>query len=483
MEILFVASELAPLSKSGGLGDVAGALPAALAARGHAVSVVSPRYGGIDAARHGFEPVHRAIRVRGEQTTLQVRRRGGLSLFLVEHEHFYGSRRGLYNDHHHEYGDNAERFAYLCRAALEVPAAFGLKPRVLHLNDWQTGLAAWLLRHEHAEDPVLQGVRSVFTIHNLAYQGTFPKEQLPALGLPWEVFRFDAMEFHDRLNFLKAGLVFADAITTVSPTYAAEIRTAEGGEGLDGLLRHRAGELHGILNGIDHHEWDPAADPHLPAHFDLHELAGKQACKSALQEEVGLPVRPDLPLVAMVGRLADQKGMDLVLAALPELLRRDLQVVLLGSGRRDWEEAFARAAREHPQRLAARLGFDEGLAHRIEAGADVFLMPSRFEPCGLNQLYSLRYGTVPVVRRVGGLADTVQDFDGWKQGTGFVFNDYDPRAMLAGLRRATETFRDQRAWTAIMKRGMAQDFSWGRSAARYEALYEGLLDRAPGPGR
>ena len=475
MEILFVASELAPLSKSGGLGDVAAALPAALAARGHAVSVVSPRYGSIDPARHGFEAVHRAIRVRGEPASLWVRRRGGLAHYLVEHEHYFGSRRGLYGDQQHEFGDNAERFAYLCRAALEVPAAFGLRPGILHLNDWQTGLAAWLLRHEHADDPALRSTRSVFTIHNLAYQGVFRKEVLPALGLPWDVFRFDAMEFHDRLNFMKAGLVFADALTTVSPTYAHEIQTAEGGEGLDGLLRHRRRDLTGILNGIDHQEWDPATDRHLPAHFDAHALAGKHACKRALQEELGLPARADLPLVAMVGRLADQKGMDLVLAALPDLMRRELQVALLGSGRRDWEEAFAGAAREHPHRLAARLGFDEGLAHRIEAGADIFLMPSRFEPCGLNQLYSLRYGTVPVVRRVGGLADTVQDFDGWKQGTGFVFADYDPRAMLAGLRRAKEAFRDKRAWNAMLRRGMAQDYSWGRSAARYEALYDGLL--------
>ncbi len=475
MEILFVASEVAPLSKSGGLGDVAGALPAALAARGHAVAVVTPRHGGVDPARHGFEAVHHAVQVRGEPATLHVRRRGGLSHYLVEHEHYFGSRRGLYGDGQHEYGDNAERFAWLCRAALQVPAACGLSPRILHLNDWQTGLAAWLLRHEHGQDPVLRQARSVFTIHNLAYQGVFRKEVLPALGLPWDVFHLDAMEFHDRLNLMKAGLVFADALTTVSPTYAAEIRTPEGGEGLDGLLRRRAADLTGILNGIDHAEWDPRSDPHLPAHFDAEELAGKQACKAALQREVGLPPRPEVPLVAMVGRLADQKGVDLVLASLPELLRRDLQLVLLGSGRRDWEQAFAEAARRHPDRLAARIGFDEGLAHRIEAGADVFLMPSRFEPCGLNQLYSLRYGTVPVVRRVGGLADTVKDFDGWQDGTGFVFADYDPRAMLAGLRRAEEAFRDRRAWSALQRRGMAQDFSWGRSAARYEALYQRLL--------
>jgi starch synthase len=475
MDILFAASEVAPLSKTGGLGDVAGALPAALASRGHSVAVVSPRYGAIDPARHGYKPSHRAIRVHGEATTVHVKKEGRLSRYLVEHEHYFGSRRGLYGDHGHDYGDNAERFTYLSRAALEIPAAFGHRPRIVHVNDWQTGLVPWLLKHEHGEDASLAGARTVLTIHNLAYQGVFRKEVLPALGLPWDVFRYDAMEFHDRLNFLKAGLVFCDAITTVSPTYAREVATPEGGEGLDDLLRHRQRDLTGILNGIDTTEWDPATDRHLPHHFDARRLGGKHAMKQALQDEVGLPRRPDLPLVALVGRLADQKGVDLVLAALPELLRRDLQLVLLGSGRHDWEHAFAEASRAHPGRFAARIGFDEGLAHRIEAGADIFLMPSRFEPCGLNQLYSLRYGTVPVVRKVGGLADTVEDYDGWKRGTGFVFEAYDHRAMLIALRRAKELFRDKRAWSAMMRRGMQQDFSWARSAARYESVYDGLV--------
>ena len=476
MEILFLASEVAPLSKSGGLGDVAGALPAALAARDHTVAVVSPRYGGIDPGRHGFEARHRALRVGGaDPTTVFVRTQGRLTHYLVEHLQLFGHRRGLYGEGPQEYGDNAERFAYLCRAALEVPAAFGLRPRVLHLNDWQTALAAWLVRHERAADPLVGGLRTVFTIHNLAYQGVFRKEVLPALGLPWEVFRYDAMEFHDRLNFMKAGLVFSDAITTVSPTYAREITTPEGGQGLDGLLRQRQRDLHGILNGIDLHEWNPAADLHLPQPFDAAHLSGKRACKAALQESLGLPVREDVPLIVTVGRLADQKGMDLVLAALPMLLQRDVQLALLGSGRHDWEHAFSEAARWNGHKMAVRIGFDEGLAHRMEAGGDVFLMPSRFEPCGLNQLYSLRYGTVPVVRRVGGLADTVQDYDGWRKGTGFVFDDYDPRAMLTALQRAEELFQDRRAWTAMVKRGMAQDFSWDRSAAQYEKLYASLV--------
>src|SRR5512133_3445140 len=475
MEILFVASEVAPWSKTGGLADVAGALPRALAARGHDVTVVTPRYGGIDAAAAGFAREERGLAVRGEATGLWVRREAGRpEVVLVDHPRFFGARAGLYGEGGREYADNAERFAHLCRAALAVPAALGRRARVVHANDWQTGLCPWLLRHERAHDPALAGARTVFTVHNLAYQGVFPKEALPFLGLPWDVFHVDAMEFYDRVSFMKAGLSFADALTTVSPTYAREILTPEEGAGLDPLLRHRRAALHGILNGIDVAEWDPARDPHLPAHYSARDLAGKGACKASLQRELGLPVRPDVPLVGMVSRLADQKGVDLVVAALPQIVLREAQVAVLGTGSHAYEEAFRRAAAAHPAQVAARIGFDEGLAHRIEAGADVFLMPSRYEPCGLNQMYSLRYGTAPVVRAVGGLDDTVEDFDGWNRGTGFKFREYAPHALLLALRRALEAWRDQRAWRALVLRGMAQDFSWDRSARGYEALYRTL---------
>ena len=474
MEILFVASEVAPWSKTGGLGDVAGALPRALAARGHAVHVVTPRYGSIDAEKAGFVRRDAALRVRGEAATIWVKA-GRPTTYLVEHERFFGSRRGLYSEGGHDYGDNAERFAWLARAALAVPGALRLRPRIVHANDWQTGLCPWLLRHEHEQDPAFAGAKTVFTIHNLAYQGVFPKQIVPFLGLPWDAFRLDALEFHDQLSFMKAGLSLADVLTTVSPTYANEILTPEEGHGLDPVLRHRRGDLYGILNGIDVSEWDPARDPHLPAHYAARDLAGKLACKAALQRELGLPIRPDVPLAGMVSRLADQKGIDLVVAALADVLGREVQLAVLGSGSRAYEEAFARAARERPDRLAARIGFDEGLAHRIEAGADLFLMPSRYEPCGLNQMYSLRYGTPPVVRAVGGLEDTVEDFDGWTRGTGFKFRQYAPQALLLAVRRALDAYRDRRAWRGIVVRGMAQDFSWDRSARSYEALYELLV--------
>ncbi len=474
MQILFVASEVAPWSKTGGLGDVAGALPRALAARGHAVHVVAPRYAFVDAEAAGFARRDAALRVRGEATTLWVKD-GRPTIYLLEHERFFAGRRGLYGEGGHDYGDNAERFAWFARAALAIPAACRLRPRIVHANDWQAGLCPWLLRHEHPQDPALTGARSVFTIHNLAYQGVFPKQVVPFVGLPWDAFRLDALEFHDQLSFMKAGLSFADALTTVSPTYAREILTPEGGHGLDPVLRHRRADLHGILNGIDVTEWDPARDPHLPAHYTARDLTGKAACKASLQRELGLPVRPDVPLVGMVSRLADQKGIDLVVASLEALLARDVQLAVLGSGSHAYEEAFARVARARPTQTAARIGFDEGLAHRIEAGADTFLMPSRFEPCGLNQMYSLRYGTPPIVRAVGGLADTVEDFDGWTRGTGFKFRDYAPQALLLAVRRALDGWRDRRAWHGLQVRGMSQDFSWDRSARSYEALYETLV--------
>lgn len=476
MEILFVCSEVAPWSKTGGLGDVGGALPRALAARGHAVSVVTPRYGGVDAKAHGFALEERSLGIRGDAAGVWVRR-GRPDVYLVEHARFFGSRGGLYGEGGRDYPDNAERFALFSRAALALPGVLGLRPRIVHANDWQTGLCPFLLRHEHAQDAALAGARSVFTIHNLAYQGVFPKQAVTVLGLPWDAFHHEAMEFHDQLSFMKTALTSADALTTVSPTYAREITTPEGGAGLDPVLRQRRASLHGILNGIDVTEWDPARDPHLPAHYSSRDLSGKAVTKAALQRELGLPLAPDRPLLGMVSRLADQKGIDLVMAALPDLLSRELQLVLLGTGSRAYEDVFRRAAAERPDRLAVHIGFDEGLAHRIEAGADLFLMPSRYEPCGLNQMYSLRYGAAPVVRAVGGLEDTVEDFDGWTRGTGFKFRDYAPHALLLAVRRALDAFRDRRAWRALVLRGMAQDFSWERSARSYEALFQSL---APG---
>jgi starch synthase len=480
LDVLFVSSEVAPWSKTGGLGDVAASLPGALAARGHRVTVVTPRYGGIDPRRQGLTRLSTVLSARGEQCGLWVKRGGNGTpeVYFLEHDLFYGFRRNPYGDGAGDYPDNPARFAFLSRAALELPRALGFRPQVVHLNDWQTALGTWFLRAEHGNDPWLAGARSVFTIHNLAYQGMFPKEVMDAVGLPWSIFRFErGVEFHDKLNFMKAGLSFADALTTVSPNYAREILSVEGGYGLDTVLRDRSADLFGILNGIDDREWDPSRDPHLSVHYDRRDLRGKARVKAALQAEMGLPVKAHVPLIGLVGRLADQKGVDLVASAMPALLRADVQFALLGSGQREYEDFFAWIARERPDRFAARIGFDEGLAHRIEAGADTFMMSSRFEPCGLNQMYSLRYGTPPVARAVGGLVDTVEDYDGWRSGTGFLFGPLDPGALVVATRRALEVWRDVRAWRGIQERGMAMDFSWGRSAERYEALYQGLAGR------
>ncbi len=480
MRILFIASEVAPFSKTGGLGDVAGALPSALAERGHELAVVTPRYGFVDPAAHALERLGATVHARGESAVLLGTRLGGARVYLLEHERLYGSRGSPYGEHGSDYPDNAQRFTFLCRAALAVPHAMGFEPDVVHLHDWQAAPAAWMVRHELGQQAWARRARTVYTIHNLAYQGIFPKEQVPALGLPWDVFRYDAMEFYDQLNFMKAGLVFADAITTVSPNYAREILTPEHGCSLDAVLRHRARHLTGILNGIDDEVWDPSRDPHLVATYSRSDLSGKARCKAALQRELELPLRREVPVVAMVGRLVEQKGVDLVGAALQQVMDMEAQLVVLGTGRSDYEDLFRRAARARPERVAVRIGFDEGLAHRIEAGADLFLMPSRFEPCGLNQMYSLRYGTVPVVRAVGGLEDSVADFDGLRSGTGFKFREYHPAAMMTALRRALEVYRDARAWRGLVERGMAEDNSWRRSAEQYERLFQALVSRRGG---
>jgi starch synthase len=475
VEILFVASEVAPFSKTGGLADVAAALPKALGARGHRVTVVSPRYGSIDRTKFGIPAPARSVEVPGGAAGIAVLPGPpGVRYFFVEHDDLFGFRPGLYGEAGEDYGDNPARFAFLCRVAVHLPGEFRFAPQVVHLHDWQTGLSAFLLREARRYDEALVRAKSVFTVHNLAHQGNFAKEWITWLGLPWEAFHTDGLEFWDQLSFMKAGLACSDALTTVSPTYAREILGPEAGNSMDGLLMKRRASLLGILNGIDLEEWNPETDRHLPARYSARRLRGKAACKEALQREVGLPVNADVPLVGMIGRLAHQKGLDLVEAALARMLELDAQYVVLGSGEPHWEEMFAAAAQRRPDRLARVVGFHEGLAHRIEAGADLFLMPSLYEPCGLTQMYSLRYGAVPIVRRVGGLADTVRDWDGRTGGNGFVFEDYRADAMLTALKRALVAFRDRATFEALRLTGMAEDNGWDRSAARYEALYASL---------
>ena len=397
--------------------------------------------------------------------------------FLVRADRFF-DRDGLYGVGGRDYDDNAERFAFFCRAALEWLRHASPAPDILHMHDWQTALVPAFLRATADLYPELAAVRTVQTVHNLAYQGRFPSEEWHLLNLDPRHFVPDGLEFYGDINYLKAGLLFADAITTVSPRYAEEIQTPSFGSGLDGVLRMRADRLRGILNGVDDAVWNPATDPLLPARYDQGDLRGKARCKAALQADLGLAVSPEPALLAVVSRLAEQKGLELLGAVLPGLLKtRAVQFVALGSGDARYEELLIDLAGQFPGQVEVRIGFDEPLAHRIEAGADVFLMPSRFEPCGLNQLYSLRYGTVPVVHATGGLDDTVVEFDArMGLGTGFKFTPYTEEAFLAALRRAIDTRRDAATWQRLVTNGMSQDFSWQRAAREYSRLYTSLAE-------
>jgi starch synthase len=481
MRVVMLSAEAHPYAKTGGLGDVLAALPRALAGLGVDVTVCIPGYR--PALRMARDPslagtVYAPVDSRMERGELLEVPRAAVRTVMLRADHYF-DRDGLYGDGRGAYGDNAERFAFYCRAALEWLRG-ERPPDVVHAHEWPAALAIAFLRADPDLYPEVARARTVVTVHNLAYQGRFPSWDWHLLNLDARYFVPDFLEFHGEINYLKAGMVFADAITTVSPRYAREIQTPEFGEGLDGVLRARGDRLRGILNGIDDAEWNPATDPHLPAHYDRDDPSGKARCKTALQTELGL-TPTDVPLLGVVSRLAEQKGIDLLAAALPRLLAEtDVQVAALGSGDERYEQRLRELAQRSPARLAVRIGFSESLAHRIEAGADVFLMPSRFEPCGLNQLYSLRYGTVPVVHATGGLDDTVVEFDPvTRSGTGFKFSPYSVDAFVAALGRALHARADRTAWARLVANGMAQDFSWTRAATEYRRLYEDLVAGRP----
>jgi starch synthase len=471
--VLHVASEVAPYSKTGGLADVMGALPAALARLRAEVLVVTPRYRSVDVERFGLGRWLRKLRVplgdgEVEVGVLEGTPPGGarVRLFLVEHAASF-DRDGLYGAGGADFEDNARRFAILGAAALAIADATGAPPDIVHGHDWQAGPAVIYSQGR---------AKTVFTIHNLAFQGLFPERIVDELGLGRERYHPDGIEFFGQVSLLKAGIVCADRVTTVSPRYAAEIQTVAQGNGLDGLLRARADRLVGILNGADYDVWSPERDARISAPYSARSLDGKRACKAALQRELGLPMRARTPLCGSISRLTDQKGFDLIVAALPALLDGDLQYVILGTGEPAIERALVELARRHPTKLAVRIAYDDGLAHRIEAGCDLYVMPSRFEPCGLNQIYSLRYGTPPIVRATGGLDDTIVDHEPRSStGTGFKFSDYAADALAAAWRRALAAYRNADELTALVRRAMAQDFSWGASAARYLEVYRSCL--------
>jgi starch synthase len=487
LNILFVSSEVEPFAKTGGLADVSGALPQTIKEMDHEIRVMMPRYGSINERK---SRLHEMIRLKDVEIPVGARsfpasvkssfitnNHTKVQVYFLDNPDLFG-RQGLYVDpaSKKDYSDNDDRFIFFARGVLEVLKRLGWQPDVIHCNDWQTGLIPAYLKTLYADDPFYRDTRSVFTIHNMAYQGVFPKSVFAKTLLPQELFSIEGVEAYGNLNCLKAGLMFADAITTVSEKYAEEIRSSEEyGCGLQGVLKKRKDILFGIVNGIDYTAWDPSVDPLIPHRYDQRSLDLKLENKRALLQEMGLPFDENIPVIGIISRLAAQKGFDLIGEVLEELMRLNLQIVVLGTGEKKYHDLFEKAHKRHPQKISSALVFDNDLAHRIEAGSDMFLMPSQFEPCGLNQLYSLKYGTVPIVRATGGLEDTIDDSSPDDGGTGFKFKKYDSAEMLRAIQRALHVFADQNAWRKLMRNGMAKDFSWEISARKYVQIYRNLV--------
>jgi starch synthase len=483
MHIVFAASECVPFVKTGGLADVVGALGPKLVKLGHEVTVYLPLYAAVKPHIEGeWKYAARSITIPFEHYNrfagiVDGGMRGGVRYYFVDCPELF-DRQGLYGTKAADYPDNWERFGLFCRAVLEATKLLGV-PQVFHVHDWEAALIPVYLRTVYQSDPMLKGAGVVLTIHNAAYQGLFPPITTQRLLFPWEIFTMDLVEQFDRFNFLKGGLVYADILTTVSRKYAEEIQTAEFGEKLDGVLRGRATNLRGILNGVDYAKWNPASDDGLAAHYSLDDLAGKRKCRADLLRAFGLEKVPEsTPVIGIVSRLAKQKGLDLVAEIADQLTDRNLAVVALGTGEPVYERFFRDWAFRNPGQAAVKIRYDDALAHKIEAGADMFLMPSRYEPCGLNQIYSLKYGTVPVVRATGGLDDTIQEWNPeLGTGTGFKFERLDSLDLLEAIDRALAAFEDKEGWKKLMRNGMARNYSWEQPAREYAAVYEEVARR------
>jgi len=480
LKILFAAAEVVPFAKTGGLADVAGALPKVLAEQGHDVRIVMPRYGSIDGAKYGLRPVTEPFPIPHGKEEIQISIEQsdaieGVPTYFIRNDYLY-DRDSLYGQ-----SDDDHRFIVYCRGMLEMLPQIGWTPDIIHCNDWHTGLVPVYIKALYADNPALRDTGTLFTIHNQAYQGSFPAETMSLAGLPWGLFTWDKLEFWGRLNFMKAALIYADSISTVSETYAKEIQTPEYGEGLDGVLTYRKNDLYGILNGIDYAIWNPHTDSLLPAHFTPDDLAGKAACKRELQRAMGLPEDAKAPLFGLISRLSSQKGLDLLDKVLGGLLANQaMQVVILGTGDQYYHDMVTKLAGLYPNKLAVALKFDNTLAHRIYAGSDIFLMPSRYEPCGLGQMISLAYGTVPLVRATGGLADTVHEFDSRTGvGNGFVFTSYTPKALRMAFGRALLAYADPTQWGHIVQNAFQCDYSWEASAKKYLEVYRKTRVRVP----
>ncbi len=480
MKVLMVSPEIAPLAKTGGLADAVGALARALVDLGSEVTLVMPAYRSV---LENISPLEETgieveVTIAGRSVrgvilkTLAGKR---LPAFLIRADSYF-LRPGLYGDSQGDYADNAERFTFFCKAALEL-ARKTAPWDVIHCNDWQTALIPVLKKVHSRSYGGIQKAKNLFTIHNLAHQGNFPFSVWSLLDLETRYFTPRYLEFYGNINLLKGGILFADALTTVSRKYADEIRTPEYGCGLDGVIRDREKDLYGILNGVDYQEWNPETDPHIKKNYTARKLSGKKICKKDLQEIYNLPNEASVPLIGMVSRLADQKGLDILIEAIEELMHLDLQLVVLGAGDQRYQALLERLPGKYSEKIGVKIGFDNALAHKIEAGADMFLMPSKFEPCGLNQMYSLKYGTIPVVRATGGLDDTIEDYNPFSgSGNGFKFTGYSGPTLLEAVKRSIAVYCDGKAWRQLTVKAMACDFSWEKSANEYLALYRKLVE-------
>jgi starch synthase len=477
MKILYATSEVAPFSRAGGLADVSQALPLYLARLGHEVVVVTPKYRFSSQPKPAVKNLDLALEVpiswvKKSAQVFQSSLREPLPVYLIGRDDLY-DREGLYGNEYGDYQDNAERFVFFSRAVLELCAALKWRPDVIHCHDWQTGLIPVYLKTLYRAHPELHDTATLFTIHNLGYQGLFWHYDLHLTGLGWELFTPQGLEFFGKINLMKGGIIFADILNTVSPTYRREILTQENGFGLEGVLRNRSGDLYAVLNGVDYEIWNPQNDPHLPAPFSSTALENKKVGKARLQERFQLKRKAECPIVAVISRLLDRKGLDLIRQVFTRLMDLDMEVIVMGQGVDQYQNWALELAKKYPGQIGLEMNYQDSLAHQIQGGADMLLMPSRYEPCGLDQMYALRYGTIPIVRGVGGLDDTVEDYNlQTDQGTGFKFRDYEADKLLQTVQRALGVYRDKPRWSRLLQRAMAQDFSWARSAVEYQALYQ-----------
>lgn len=456
MKILLAASEVVPFAKTGGLADVTGALPLALEGLGQEVIVVMPAYKVVHSSQFTFHSISADIEVTKIGKNIQV--------YLIKNDDYF-NRDGLYGDKNGDYKDNLDRFSFYCKKTLELLKALNFKADIIHCHDWQSALIPVYLRALYADDPFFKGIKTVLTVHNIGYQGLFPREEFSKLGLNWSLFSMQGLEFYGKVNILKGGMIFSDIVNTVSPTYSKEIETKEFGYGLEGVLNQRRNSVFGVLNGLDYSIWNPENDKFLAKNYSAKNLEDKYINKEELQKICNLPAKKDIPLFGIVSRLAEQKGFDLLSQAVNKICKMDLQLVILGTGDLKYHTILEEIAKKYPKVISLHLKFDDALAHKIYAGSDIFLMPSKYEPCGLGQMISLRYGTIPLVFKTGGLADTVTEDNG------FVFDAYKKEALIKAIQKAIIAFGNKGKWKELILRAMRCNFSWAESARKYLELY------------